>query len=472
MASARKRCKYDWDANIRINEQRQHGIKKIPPKFVPDPNTLAWLQKFATKRNSDRVEIKLDNMFPWLWNSNWDAAIELDDAGVKQLKQAVRQAEAMESSLDAFLSCVKDRLGRLRRTLKVIAPKSYFPLLSDDVLAMIFEFAALPYSQATGSEYDYKTPSNVSQVSRRFRAVALSLPRIWRYIDMTSDVKIIASRSAVAGPVLEAFVGCKWRYDERKQRNLNLFSFVGRITTLSDRIFSLRFDLDPSSDVEFFEMMHTKKKFASMSFPSLNELVLNYDDPNTEFRSIHFYRGWKVPSLRVLKAHNVIPEFRLASVFAGVTDFSLTLDKRRNDHWKFPRILKVISAFSSVETLEFVLDGRAMTRYFNCTETASLPTVERLKTVFPGMQVDTAGDFCRALKTPNKMYWTLEIQPDDNYFRSSKSYLEHFFSFSRYSFYYRQNDDKEINSIRAGDLMDRFLNIGVHQPLRYLNKFI
>ncbi len=143
------------------------------------------------------------------------------------MPDAYRQAETMERSLVGFLHCVKDRLERIRISLKVVAPKSYFPSLSDDVLSIIFEFASLPFSQATGDEYDNKTPSRISQVSRRFRNIALKLPHLWRYIDVKSDVKLIASRSALAGPILEAHV--KSEPVEQDKHVDELYSFVGRI---------------------------------------------------------------------------------------------------------------------------------------------------------------------------------------------------------------------------------------------------
>ncbi len=189
---------------------------------------------------------------------------------------------------------------------------SYFPLLSDDVLAIIFEFASMPYSQATGDEYDNKSPSRISQVSRRFRNVALRLPRLWRYIDPKSDVKLIASRSAVAGAILEAHVKSEivdYMYHEGGQRVEQLYSFLGRIATQSSKITVLRFDLSRYFDDNFLKKLHDAGKLTSLSFPSLRELVLNFD-VKSDYRNVHFYKRWDMPALRLLKARNAIPEFR------------------------------------------------------------------------------------------------------------------------------------------------------------------
>ncbi len=61
---------------------------------------------------------------------------------------------------------------------------------------------------------------------------------------MKSDVKLMAARSAVAGPILEAYAKSK-TIMEREKRVDEFYSFVGRIATQSSRISVLRFDLSP-----------------------------------------------------------------------------------------------------------------------------------------------------------------------------------------------------------------------------------
>ncbi len=43
----------------------------------------------------------------------------------------------------------------------------------------------------------------------------------------------------------------------------------------------------------------------------------------------------------------------------------------------------------------------------------SFPSVDHLRTAFPGMCLDFAQEFCEKLSTPNKKHWTLEIDPGD-----------------------------------------------------------
>ena len=65
MGAAKKRCKFDWDADVRNNEERQSEVKEVPPEFVEESATLAWLQKFLKKRTArDSV---MEEAVPWLW---------------------------------------------------------------------------------------------------------------------------------------------------------------------------------------------------------------------------------------------------------------------------------------------------------------------------------------------------------------------------------------------------------------------
>ncbi len=171
-------------------------------------------------------------------SSDWGDTVTIDGKGVKQLKHAVQCAETIAGSLDTFLGCVRKRLEDLQDCLRSTATKTYFPLLSDDILAIIFELASLPSTGVAHGEFDSKTPSKISQVSRRFRNVALKLPHLWRFIDARSqswsDVQLLASRSAVAGEILEVLMESS--IVDPGRRVEELYSFFGHVSSLSSRI--------------------------------------------------------------------------------------------------------------------------------------------------------------------------------------------------------------------------------------------
>lgn len=343
---------------------------------------------------------------------DWHSTVDINVEGVAQLKGALGEAESMARSLNSLLFCVKDRTTRIRRRLNVVALESYFPLLSDDVLAMIFEFAATPFSQETGDEYDNKTPSRISQVCRRFRNIALGLPHLWRYIDVKSDLQVIASRSAKAGPILEVQV--KSELGDSDKRNDQLYSFLGRIVAQSCRITHIRLDLCPRLEQGFLTKLRKTKEFASLSFPSLNELVLNFEDTKSDSWNLHFYKLWDMPVLSAIEAHNVIPEFHSSAIYAGVTKCSLKLDeiKGQGGRWLYSDVLQFLSKLSRVVDLDILLHGDSMFAMYDAAEIVSLPTVVRLKTAFPAGDKYSIENFFLSTRTPNKKLWVLEIKLD------------------------------------------------------------
>ncbi|KLO16713.1 hypothetical protein SCHPADRAFT_937738 [Schizopora paradoxa] len=412
-----KKFTYDWDAELRKTKNFWPGPEATnqPVKFDSMPATLAWLQSFASEFNrsvNPSTSEDVRENFPWLWNPDWDKTVPVTIPGVKQLKGAAVKAEALERSLDSFLLCVKDRITRIRRTLNVVAAQSYFPLLSDDVLAMIFEFAALPFSLEVGVEYDNKATSMLSQVCSRFRDIALGLPNLWRFIDINSNVQVIASRSEKAGAILEAQVkGGKINTWKDVENNVNqCYSFMGRIVPLSSRISYIRFDLFPGES-GFWERLNTSKEFDSLSFPSLDELVLNFEC--TASKNISFYKHWDMPVLRVIEGHNVIPVFRSNTVYAGIAKCSLKLDGDNREFWTYPMVIKFLSLLSGVKTLDILLRGQIMKSDLYFDGEASLPTVLWLRTAFPETNIFLVQRFCHMFKTPNKTHWILDIEPDD-----------------------------------------------------------
>ncbi|KLO16530.1 hypothetical protein SCHPADRAFT_995100 [Schizopora paradoxa] len=414
MQSNRRRS-YDWGTEVRNKKHRWPGpeVASQPRRFDTESPALAWLHEFASNHSSIPVTSEgTKELYPWLWNPNWDKTVDITLQGVKQLKGAAVEAEAMEKSLDSFLRCVKDRISRIRRTLNIVTAQSYFPLLSDDVLAMIFEFAALPFSQELGDEYDNQTPSTISRVCRRFRNITLSLPHLWRYIDVNSNLQLVASRSVNVGPILEAQVKCD--VGDKKDRVIQLHSFMGRMVTQSSRISCIRFDLCPKMEEDFFKRIRRTKEFDSLSFPSLKELVLNFDDTADDFFPPHFYKEWDMPVLSTIEAHNVIPKFHSSEVYTGITKCSLKLDgiKGEGDRWQYRKVFQFVSQLSSVETLDILLHGGSLFAMYDAEATVLLPKVIHLRTAFPDADKYSVKNFFLSLRTPNKEHWVLEVKLD------------------------------------------------------------
>lgn len=352
------------------------------------------------------------------------------------MKDAVGQAERITQKLESFLQCSKDRLGRLKASLNTVATKSYFSLLSDNILAIVFEFASV--GEVHGKP-DYRTPSRISRVSHRFREITLRLPRLWRFIDSGSQslerVRELAARNVNAGSIFEVRMRCKlWRdmsrfndddwQEKLAEEQIRFFSDV--TTTLSSRITSLHFDYDLESDFITVEKMAERIK--DLSFPALEVLRIDHEDPafdSPDDSYIHFYQNWDLPALKVLKALNIVPRLR-PEVLAGVLECSLSIgrhfvDSASTAQWELSTVMVLLGGLLNVKVLKVDLHGELVFAVHGGLPSVILPTVEILSTSFVGVDPESAKEFRRAFSAPNKQSWTVEIE--DNSFNGSLWHL-------------------------------------------------
>ncbi|KLO16709.1 hypothetical protein SCHPADRAFT_926401 [Schizopora paradoxa] len=397
------------------------------PAFEAESSTLAWLESFASKRDYDlAVHEHLKDVFPWFWNPVWGDSIPHGVEGVKEVRDAIGQAERIIRSLESFLACSKDRLGRLKANLKTVAARTYFPLLTDDILAIIFEFASFG---ETNGKPDYRTPSRISRVSRRFREVAAMLPRLRRFIDSgTQSLELLqelTSKHANMGPIFEVrmrpfqdrFSSVSDFSDdlqERKAENQALF-FSHLATSLSSKITSLHLDYYLEFDYVVFEKLN--ERFQELSFPALEVLCINHEDPAFDHPDdlyVQFYRNWDLPALKVLKALNIVPRLR-SEVLSGISECCLSIGRHPVDEanaaeWDLTTIMELLCNLSTVKILTLDLHGTLITAESGELPIVDLPTVEILSTSFVGVNFESAKEFRRAFSAPNKHSWTIEIE--------------------------------------------------------------
>ncbi|KLO16705.1 hypothetical protein SCHPADRAFT_994972 [Schizopora paradoxa] len=395
--------------------------------FEADSPTLAWLERFASKRDHDHTaQEHLKFIFPWLWNSSWGETVSLDVEGVKELKDAIGQCERITKSLESFLVCSKDRLCRLKNSLETVVAKTYFSILSDDILAIIFEFAS--FGEPNGKP-DYRTPSYISRVSRRFRTIALRLPRLWRFIDSGSQslefVQELASRRANSGPIFEVRMRrspklndliTRWNYIKIKhaQAEDHARFFACVTSSLASRITSLRFEY--VLDRDHCAMSSMYDHFPKISLPALQELCIDHEDQVNDPDELYtqFYRNWDLPALKVLKARNIVPILR-TEVLARIYECTLSIGRHPADEdtgyeWDLTTVMELLGGLTSVKVLTVDLHGWLITAQPNELPTVNLPTVTTLSTSFVGVEFESAKEFRRAFKTPNKQSWTVEVE--------------------------------------------------------------
>jgi len=408
----------------RRNETKyEHYRMGEPPHFEAGLPALSWLDTFASKqlqKSGDHVSTKhLEETFHWLWNPAWCDAISVDVEGIRQLKSAVRNADSIVQSLDAFFQCAKDRLGRLQSRLQTISSQTYFHLRTDDILAVIFELASLPNTQAAERECDYKTAS-ISLVSSRFRNIALRVPRLWRFIhtgQTSKDVKLFISRSAGAGPVLEIRMESEGK-EEWMRICDKLLTRAGRDVGFASRITYLRFDFRRKRDYHHAEEFVEDHK--NLSFPSLHELIINYDYGRTA-DDVQFCKNWQLPALKVIGARNVLPVVR-KEVLAGITECSLHFEDYDDNHdtcWEYKEVLEFIDSLSALKHLDMTLDGNAFDNDAENERCPSFPpkrSIEHLRLALPRTDACYLRCFFDAFgfTTPEKKSWTLEIDAYDD----------------------------------------------------------
>ncbi len=116
----------------------------------------------------------------------------------------------MALSLDSLLRYTKGRLDHLQSRLHVVASQTYFPLLTDDILAVNFEFASLPPYAGTASSPGIVGVSTTrrSQESRWSRiAFGISRYTVARSLEIHRPRDAVVLRCAAA------------RFEERRCRS-------------------------------------------------------------------------------------------------------------------------------------------------------------------------------------------------------------------------------------------------------------
>ncbi|KLO07375.1 hypothetical protein SCHPADRAFT_945343 [Schizopora paradoxa] len=383
----------------------EHGSTRSPPN---EP----------VGRGDDASFKHLEKAFPWLFNPSWcNAGVREDLEG---LKSAVRDAKSIVHSLDSFYRATKSRSSLLQTRLYEASTKKYFPLLTDNILALIFEYATLPNAkEASEGECDFKIAGRISLVSRQFRKVALRVPRLWRSIHSSqsaSDEELFLSRTAGAGPILEVHLDSQGKGRWQRMRDRILLRVCDDLTFAS-RITCLRFDFCRTRCYYEVQEFANEKCFENMSFPSLYELSITYDYGRTA-EDIQFCRGWKMTSLKLLRARNVIPDIQ-KTILSGVIDCFLHFEADEDDSehcWKYNEIFAFIQLLNGTKSLDMTLHGNAFkneSRNYSCKKHVASQTTEHLRTALPGTEDSLIDVVLKSFSAPNKKTWTLEIDSDD-----------------------------------------------------------
>ncbi len=274
----------------------------------------------------------------------------------------------MVLALDGFLQCAKDRQRHLRKHWDDTARKVRFPLLSDDILAMIFEFASSSDGWGDDREY-YKTPRRLSQISRRLRYIALRTPRLWSVLDSgyqsVEDAQRLLKRNAWTDPPLTAHMRNitmpGWSF---KNLTTRFFSFFDLVGTLTSRLSILHFHIGSDNAIELFdEFEESFSDLRKLRFPSLQTLELEFENVPHDYWDPHFYSDWDLPVLETLRVCNIIPQLR-SGVLDRLMNCTLNFGKhklRSQDYISHDEIDQILMFLNTLPALR-VLDVTPLRR--------------------------------------------------------------------------------------------------------------
>ncbi len=113
---------------------------------------------------------------------------------IAEIKTHLEDLQRVRSALASLSASLESTIPLLEKQFSNVFMRENFARFSDDIFAIIFEFTGFS---------DLRSAIHISHVCRRFRAIALSNPRLWTFIRprekyQLEDAIPIAQRSTAA----------------------------------------------------------------------------------------------------------------------------------------------------------------------------------------------------------------------------------------------------------------------------------
>ncbi|KAI6035709.1 hypothetical protein EDC04DRAFT_2604907 [Pisolithus marmoratus] len=272
------------------------------------------------------------------------------------LKQEIRQLEQRERVLQSNIKQLQEQLKETQaslsqRTMKattlqnLLAPVSRLP---NEMLLAIFEEAV----SSPPPEKEMWVPINISHVCRRWRAIVVNSPRLWKHIWVIPRINLhlleaYGARASGSGSLDVHFYN--WRERKDFQRFDAALEFIlpysGRWRSLS-----ISFMCDT-------KIQHLANKLKKESFPTLRHFSFRALRPGQTCIDLFSVNG-DYPALKTFDAENfslsgdlIGSRSKMLQVFSGLT--SLTLRRYSND----ARSLRIMIDSSVFRTLVNSIPG-------------------------------------------------------------------------------------------------------------------
>lgn len=262
--------------------------------------------------------------------SEHDGTLDVDNQ-LHTGKAFLRRLKGLNKALRSLLNHSEYSIYKIQKALRPLVLHEGLNMIPNDVLAMIFE-------KDFESNPGY-TP-RLACVNRRFRDVALSLPKLWSALPLgrgKEKLDVYLTRSKDVGLTVRVGLGMTsiWDVQEVQQHAQRWECVYVEISNEDDKAVAPK----------------------SLSFPRLQSLTVQFIPSRTEYWGgfIEFNIDWKLPALRHLTFRSATPIIP-PSVAANL----ITLDLRLNSPTELRRydnaeLLRQLSAMHNLQALSLSL---------------------------------------------------------------------------------------------------------------------
>lgn len=239
---------------------------------------------------------------------------------MERAKEAGKKLDELDVTLRLFSGLVSEKKKRLEGQIAAAQKQTGMASLSDDVLAIILEHACDDYPEEEEDlKYACANSLDLAHVSRRFRNVALSLPRLWTHVYdcmAPDEVAFFVKRSRDAGLylVVEGIDGLVQACTSETRAD----AFLAALVPHAHRWREIRVKAGTAYKRPFFDIFNAR--CTGLHLPSLISLIVDFpaDYQQSEERTgvppalARFCESWSMPNLRHLTSVNYAPSVEIA----------------------------------------------------------------------------------------------------------------------------------------------------------------
>ncbi len=268
-------------------------------------------------------------------------------------KTALSRTKAVERTLDVLRASLKATIQHVATQASAIILAVGFSSLPDDAIARVFELYYKDLCKTRPPDIaSFSSPTVFASICKRFRRIALHLPRLWEGVSFKFGPDwILCLKERCKYP--EVFL-------EGTYTHKPIPSFL-RLLHPIDQWKGLH--IKYAGDEEGHDIFKNIRLATRSSFKTLHTLTIDrsqYDflededaRPTTKLSEVDdaLLAGWQITETKVLKLKNIIPRKLLCS---SLKEFTLKLDKNGPSfYWDLGALKELLWCLRSIEFLTF-----------------------------------------------------------------------------------------------------------------------